>query len=281
MMTREGVWREIDFKSQTVQESLSGSKFLSHEFTGRFMPSRSDDDSLRNSKWITKPIVHARTEDEILLLNYPQPDKPLEERMRIGIPDAFRKRDVAWIHMPDDSGLLATSLGYDAEANADRYRIQRHDAQGKFTELEEIGLKREPTSLVLFSGVPLMIPPAVSWTVAGSQMGFFGFSPQQSPEAFLMRRVWPIPVLVGLICGGLVLRHARRNGLDLFEQVAYALFGLLGGLPAVAGYLTHRRWGVRVRCSSCGREVLLRGEKCSGCAAEFPQPESVGTEVFA
>jgi len=59
------------------------------------------------------------------------------------------------------------------------------------------------------------------------------------------------------------------------------VYGLLGGLPAVAGYLTHRRWGVRVRCPSCGGDVLLRGEKCSGCAAEFPQPEMVGTEVFA
>ncbi|MCA9091899.1 MAG: DUF4149 domain-containing protein [Planctomycetaceae bacterium] len=280
-ITRNGEWREIDIPKQTVRVILPEMKFRSIESSSRYLSNPATDlPNEERKKWISKTILHARTEDEVLLLSLPQKDGSIKEEMRIKLPEEFRTRVISWVHLPDDSGLLVTSLGYDAEANEDRYRIQRHDADGKFSEPEQIDLKREPKSLLLFSGVPLLIPPAVSGAIAFSHTGLFGF-PRQTPEAFLMKQLWPIPVLIGLICGGLILIHARRNGLNLSEQIAYAIFGLIGGVPAVAGYLTHRRWGVRVRCPSCGRDVLLRGEKCSGCATEFPQPELVGTEVFA
>lgn len=280
-VTRDGVWREVNLTTQIVRDILPEMKFRSIQFAWIYVQRTERDQSSGDKKWIPKEILLARTDSEILTLSLPRKDGTVEVQTRISIPENFLHRDVGCVHLPDGSGLLTADLGFDAKANVDRYLIQRHNPEGKFSEPEEISISRESISPVLFSGVPLLIPPVISGAIATGQRGLFGFPVNQTPEAYLMTKLWPIPVLVGLVCGTFILLHARRNRLSNLEQISLLLFGLLGGFPAVAGYLTHRRWGARITCPMCKRPALLRGEACGSCSAEFPAPKQVGTEIFA
>jgi predicted amidophosphoribosyltransferase len=59
------------------------------------------------------------------------------------------------------------------------------------------------------------------------------------------------------------------------------IFVLLGGIPALLGYLWHRRWPVLEPCPACGQVVPRDREQCARCGVEFPVPKRHGIEVFA
>ncbi len=282
ILTRDGIWLEGNFSTRTVRELLPGTilRSVTHNAV-RYFPGKEGDLQRPDTNLSSKPFLQARTDDELLSLTYRRSPETILIDERINIPEGFRARNLCWIRLLDGSGLLKSTLGFDAASNEDRYLIQRHDAAGKFSEPETIGIKRQPISPVVFSAVPILVPPAISGAIAMSQRGLFGVSPRESPEAYLMMQLWPIPLLVSLICGSIVFVHARRNGLSVSEQAAYAVLGLLGGLPGLAGYLTHRNWPLQVKCSSCGATAPLLQATCSVCRREFPDPAPLGTEIFA
>lgn len=281
ILTSDGTWWEINLTSKTVRKMLPATKLISIEFGGYYIP-RADPNLAPEEKKLTyKPMICGRTNEELLWLTFPHANESAHEVQRIQIPEPLRQRDLAWIHFADRSGLLAATLGYNAESNEDRYLIQRHDAAGKFSEPETIGIKRHPTSPLLFSAVPILLPPAVSAAIAANETGLFSHQPKQSPEGYLMRQSWLIFVIMGLVCAGITFIHARRNKLTLPEQIAYMLLGLFGGLAGLAGYLTHRHWPLPVQCPSCKTSAPLLQETCSACQHEFPDPSLLGTEIFA
>jgi hypothetical protein len=87
-----------------------------------------------------------------------------------------------------------------------------------------------------------------------------------------------------LLSGALAVlawRRSRAFGLREGDQMAWAVFVLLFGLPAYVGFLLGRRWPVRLPCPSCQTQAPRDRPACASCAARFPDPALKGIEIFA
>ena len=85
--------------------------------------------------------------------------------------------------------------------------------------------------------------------------------------------------IVALLAAALCYRRQRKYAQPW--TWAWMLFVFLGGLPAMVGYLFHRRWPVLEACPACGKRVPRDREHCAACGKPFPLPEKTGAEVFA
>ncbi|MEX0677219.1 MAG: hypothetical protein WD063_09100 [Pirellulales bacterium] len=77
----------------------------------------------------------------------------------------------------------------------------------------------------------------------------------------------------------IVYRHQRA--VSDHGAVAWAIFVVLLGPPAVVGYWLHRQWPPKARCENCGAVVPRDRATCLACRAVFPSPPPKGIEVFA
>lgn len=84
--------------------------------------------------------------------------------------------------------------------------------------------------------------------------------------------------VLALVAAGLCYRQQQRYARRW--TAVWVVFVLLGGIPALIGYLCQRRRSVLETCSACGRSTPRDGEHCARCAAEFPAPPRLGIEVF-
>ena len=76
-------------------------------------------------------------------------------------------------------------------------------------------------------------------------------------------------------------RRGRAFGFPKPDQVAWAIFVLLFGLPAYAGFLLHRRWPSRLPCPNCNTQSAREYATCTECGTRFPNPALKGIEIFA
>ncbi len=86
---------------------------------------------------------------------------------------------------------------------------------------------------------------------------------------------------VALVLAAMVYRRSRLFGLPKRQQIAWAVFVFLLGLPAYVGYLLHRRWPFRQPCPRCQRSAPRDRSACTECGDGFPEPARTGIEIFA
>ncbi len=125
-------------------------------------------------------------------------------------------------------------------------------------------------------------------------------NPNQHPGKIYLLTAFTPPTLVGLICivdkfdGKLVgyagmfallqiaisLWWGRRYQFSGRQQLGWAFFLLLTGLPGLLAFFSARDWPVRVSCAACKKPRSVEQEHCEHCQALFPLPEKNGVEIF-
>ena len=102
--------------------------------------------------------------------------------------------------------------------------------------------------------------------------------------AAMLKQAWPSLLAVlalSSLLAAIAWRRARAFGLSRREQLVWAGFVLLFGVPAAVGFLLHRRWPVREPCPSCHLRCARDRDACAECGAPFPAPTLKGIEIFA
>jgi hypothetical protein len=91
--------------------------------------------------------------------------------------------------------------------------------------------------------------------------------------------------VIGLVCSLAFALFAlfweRRYHGTIISQVVWSIYVLLFGLPGLIGYLTHRKWPVRLPCVHCGTKLPVTSTVCSKCSTPVPPPEHTPREIFA
>jgi hypothetical protein len=89
---------------------------------------------------------------------------------------------------------------------------------------------------------------------------------------------WASAVLVCLPVG---LWLGRRYHFSITAQAGWAVFHVLFGVPGLLAFLCVQEWPARETCPNCKRPRLVDRPQCDRCGADWPPPETTGTEVFA
>jgi hypothetical protein len=174
------------------------------------------------------------------------------------------------------------------------------DAAGKISRREQVDLspgaavdpRREAWTLATVFPMPLPLaigsyiikPYSNQWTnyKLASLTGDAEQLDFRTALAQSVRHSWLPFLLVCLLsaaAAAICYRHQRRVGGG--HPIAWALFVFLTGLPGLAGYWLHCVWPPRERCVQCGASAPADRAQCLSCAAEFPQPALVGSEILA
>ena len=73
---------------------------------------------------------------------------------------------------------------------------------------------------------------------------------------------------------------ARRYAFARGDRWAWVFVCVLLGPIGILTMIALRAWPARVACASCGRKRVVTRETCEHCAAEFPPPARIGTEIL-
>jgi hypothetical protein len=117
-------------------------------------------------------------------------------------------------------------------------------------------------------------PPALLATLPVTHMWVWGAG---IPRELLLFS-WASAVLVCLPVG---LWLGRRYHFSITAQAAWAVFHVLFGVPGLLAFLCVQEWPARETCPNCKRPRLVDRPQCDRCGADWPPPETTGTEVFA
>jgi hypothetical protein len=232
----------------------------------------------------TPTHVAARTDADVLIL-----DDRGGILKRYPVPDALRGRLFTFVETADGEGLMLTKGKMDPLAAKTEQSVFWVKPDGRF-RVSEVTLprSRHGINMPVAGGVVTPSPVALAGTVAAFgawelQVGGFEGS---YPEAlrYSLRIYWRslvIAQLVAIALAVLCYRRQLRYGATPAERVLWPLFVLALGLPGYVGYRFGRSWPVLETCSGCNALVPRDRDACARCAAEFPAPALLGTEVFA
>jgi hypothetical protein len=229
-----------------------------------------------------RPAV--RTDDAVLVCN---------ERGAVlscyPVPEALRGRDLCFTETSTGEAVLCWNSPFDELAREVEYRIWWVAPDGRSREAR--------TTLAWCGGLQplqtwggLVVPsPAVLGGYVGLRRSrqLLDERLAASYPAALGRALaefGPALVTAQLLAAGLAVlcyRRQVRYGAGRAERVLWPLFVLVLGLPGWVGYRFGRSWPVLEACPACAGTVPRDREACKRCAAEFPPPALVGTEVFA
>lgn len=84
-----------------------------------------------------------------------------------------------------------------------------------------------------------------------------------------------------VVCAGIGWYLGRRNYFTFGNQLQWAGFNLLFGLPGLLAFLCLHEWPARELCPNCKRLRFVNRERCEHCDAAFAPPAKNGTEIFA
>ncbi len=121
-------------------------------------------------------------------------------------------------------------------------------------------------------GMALMMPPIVL-----EPMRWMAANP-----SFVSWR-WPLLIcsmgsmLVSFMIG---MWWMKRYELTGRTRIAWGIFLILGGLPALLALFSARQWPTRVTCQGCGHLRSADQQKCARCGSGFPPAVRQGTEIF-
>ena len=112
------------------------------------------------------------------------------------------------------------------------------------------------------------------------------YQAQSYPAAVsaMLRSSWPSLLMVfalTMVLAVMAQRRSRGFGLSTREQLAWAVFVFLLGLPAYVGFRLYRRWPIRLPCPNCHVRAPRDRAFCAECGRRFPDPSLKGIEIFA
>lgn len=82
------------------------------------------------------------------------------------------------------------------------------------------------------------------------------------------------------VCVVLGLWLGRRYNFAVKQQMGWALFHLLFGLPGFLAFVSVQEWPARVKCPKCQKLRVVDREYCEHCQSTFAPPEKTGIEIF-
>ncbi|MDR3633485.1 MAG: hypothetical protein P4L84_06595 [Isosphaeraceae bacterium] len=142
-------------------------------------------------------------------------------------------------------------------------------------------INEEATSRLL--GFALPAPAILAGAVLTMAMENPAFGPATARGGLLKQALPALAtvLVISSILAAVVWRQGRVFGFSQREQIAWAVFVLLFGVPAFAGFLLHRRWPAREPCPHCHVRSARDRDACTECGTPFPEPTLKGTEIFA
>lgn len=128
---------------------------------------------------------------------------------------------------------------------------------------------------------PAIVTPVLIFAFPGEYLMAGEAADYPSAMGMALSDTWPVLLLINLVGVALAwLCYRRQKTYDQPASWVWVGFVFLLGVPALLGYLFHRRWAVREICPACKAIAPRDRESCFSCGEEFPQPARRGTEVL-
>lgn len=224
-----------------------------------------------------------RTEDRIRILSGKR-----AMVSEIVLPPEVSRELITWYELGQGRSLVQAYERIPSGYKTVLYWISR---DGAVEQKRDVELQRAAPSpsWTQMAGVGLTLPSPVP-LAAGTLLGPLlqvqnGQEPDYSTAlSKMVSEFWPVLAIVffsGALCAGWCHRRERRYAATPQRRLAWTAFVFLFGVPALAGYLLHRRWPVLAPCPACAAAAPRDDDHCARCGTPFPEPARKGIEVFA
>jgi len=270
---------EVDLKARTVRsvfESESDS-ILSINLLTRYTP-----EAKLGRRWLA-----IRTANRVVVLNHKN-----EQLRDFVIPRELQNKTFTWYEI-DDGRAVAQVTHFDHDTDDNQVTLHWISDQGAVARSEDLTLRQgapplggeysETLLIGLFFPAPIIVNTGV-FLIYPLEMWIGGpVDTFQAALAASVRSLMPALIEVNALAAILAwmcYRRQKRYAVSPRQAVVWTIFVFLFGLPGFVGYLYHRRWPVLESCPACDRTVPHDRQACSSCSSDFPEPATIGTEVY-
>lgn len=222
------------------------------------------------------PELAIRTADRIVVVG-----KNGAERFSVAIPSELKSRQLLVSELPEGGLAVMTQT----EPGKPSYVAWLPtDPKGKKALIEvavEHSINEPPTWGEIGLAAPNPLALVLMWMALAEEHVQRGLSPTW-PAALADEwpMFWPALAIVGLLSlflGAMAWRRQRQYALG--NELVWAAFVTLFGVPGWLGYYWHRPWPVVEKCPACGAMAPRDREACASCGKEFPPPERATFEI--
>ena len=219
---------------------------------------------------------------EILFL-----DSSGKEIRRWVIPESLRARHFIFYPLNKTTGVANFRQQLHRKP-VEQYHFVWFDNQGKIQREESPELpsyeswQRSPWFNALVAPIPALYTTFGILGASNEYLASGESTDWPSALAAALAKLWP-PIVV-LFLMSVVLAwfcYRRQKRYDQRWTWVWVIFIVLFGVPAMLGYLFHRRWPAIEPCPSCERDAPRDRPACCACGEKFPRPAMKGTEVYA
>jgi hypothetical protein len=277
---------EIDFRTRSVSALLEAEGLVSVDSLSRPEPPlQLAGDLEQHRRWRTFTAI--RTAEQVVLW-----EQKTRAQHSYQLPSVARDKRLRFYEIREGLALL--------DVVSDDERGERHDLlwldpSGQTLRQEQVcfetrSIFNDPRAEAWCAAgaVPAPVVAMVAVPFQAMQHSAAGTDPTATFSAFLadyrraVAETWlPLVLVLAVAAGAAGLCYRRQRRYALPGTAVWVIFVLLGGIPALLGYLWHRRWPVLEPCPACGQVVPRDREQCARCGVEFPVPKRHGIEVFA
>ena len=151
------------------------------------------------------------------------------------------------------------------------------DEDGKVVTENTYDLPLSPPNVLRWSAfIPGLNPLTIGFQRAWTRL----LEMEMNPREVLAADFFILLAAKLLACAIFVFIMLRRTGYPLYKQIGWAVFALLGGVPAVLTVWALFIHGQRARCPQCGGRRAVFTELCPLCAAPWPAPPQRESDLF-
>ena len=272
---------EVDLRKRSIRTVMEHGDMLGVSELSRPLspPAKENSDDTR----LWRSYVAIRTPDRVFLL-----DKTRHTQRSYLLPPQVGLGRLAFYEIADGLALVDVPRDIEGDTWHDLFWI---DTAGKTLRHEEVLLETasildRPKAAAWIGAGPVWSPIVVLvlvplvWLESSHDLGQELTLVQAYQRA--VEDTWLPLVTLFAVAGAMAwLCYRRQRRYAQPWTAVWVTFVFLGGIPALLGYLWHRRWPVRLPCPACQQRVPRDRPQCPECGTEFPLPASKGTEVFA
>lgn len=216
------------------------------------------------------------------------------------LPEALRQAGEINLFKQDNGNLIAAVT--DGRWEGEKYRrttqVTWFDPQGSplSTQIIEVptSLRRQPdmhweAAYFWAAGAPLsadfgflVIAPFEGMWSGRSYLGSIQAACEDLRQSGIGNPYWLVPLLhlYTLLWAFLAWKRETRYGSSPRQRWMWTVFVYLLGLPALIGYLAHRKWPKLEECPGCKASTPVDREGCLTCGTPWAVPERTGIEVI-